>query len=104
MRGLGFALLLCVCVDFSNPLLPGSVRLDPSESIAAVHDGTLATRSVAGPMPGNPSDRRDPSRRLETTAAGAPRRAAIEWRRALGVPTVSHHADDLIAPSPSEDH
>jgi hypothetical protein len=104
MRGLGLALLLCVCVDFSNPLLPGSVRLDPSESIAAVHVGTPATRSAPGPSPGSPSDRRDPSRRLETTAAGAPRRTAVERRRALGVPTVSHHADDLTAPSPSEDH
>ena len=30
MLALGWALLLCVGVDFSNPLLPGSVRLDPS--------------------------------------------------------------------------
>ena len=104
MRGLGLALLLCVCVDFSNPLLPGSVRLDPSEAITAVHDGTLATRSVASPMPGNASDRRPLPRRLETAAASAPRRAAIERRRTFGVPTVSHDADDLTAPTPSEDH
>jgi hypothetical protein len=104
MASLGWALLLCVCVDFSNPLLPGSVRLDPSESMAAVAHGPGPARSVASPMPGDPSDPRDLPRRLETVRAGAARPAAAERRRVLGVPTVSHHADDLTPPSPAEDH
>jgi hypothetical protein len=106
MLALGWALLLCVGVDFSNPLLPGSVRLDPSESIEGVHYGVLATRSTASPMPESTSDRRDASRRVETALAGAPRPRpqALERRRALVVPTVRHHADDLTPASPSEDH
>jgi hypothetical protein len=55
-------------------------------------------------MPRNLSDPRDLPRRLETVRSGAPRRAAAERRRALGVLTVSHHADDLTPPSLAEDH
>lgn len=29
-------LLICLSIDFSNPLLPGVVRMDPNESVAAV--------------------------------------------------------------------
>jgi hypothetical protein len=57
-------------------------------------------------MPESTSDRRDASRRVETALAGAPRPRpqALERRRALVVPTVRHHADDLTPASPSEDH
>lgn len=37
MRALRFLVLLCLCIDFSNPMLPGAVRLEPGESVDAVH-------------------------------------------------------------------
>jgi hypothetical protein len=34
--GLTFALLACLCIDFSNPLLPGVVRFGEDESVHAL--------------------------------------------------------------------
>jgi hypothetical protein len=37
MRWLAPLFLLCLSIDFTNPMLPGSVRFDPSESVEATH-------------------------------------------------------------------
>lgn len=37
MRRLAPLFLLCLSIDFTNPMLPGSVRFDPSESVEATH-------------------------------------------------------------------
>jgi hypothetical protein len=104
MTRLGWILLLCVAVDFSNPLLPGSVRLDPSESIAAAHVATSTARGVSSPVPARPLDRQAPPRRVEAHRAQWTRRAPVERGWALGAPPVRHHADDRTAASPAEDH
>jgi len=97
-------LLLCVAVDFADPMLPGAVRLDPSEAIAGVPTDTSAMFSVPSPVQESTLDRRDPTGRLERHQGGGIRVALLErgWTRA--VQPVRHSADDLTVASPAEDH
>jgi hypothetical protein len=104
MKHLGGVLLLLVAVDFSNPLLPGSVRFDPSESVAAVHPQTSSARSVPSPILLQPFDRRDLPGRPEAHQARRVGGAPVERGWTLGVLPAHHHPDDLSAASPAEDH
>ena len=104
MKRLGWILLLCVAVDFSNPLLPGSVRFDPGESVAAVHPQTSTARSVPSAISLQPFDRRDPPRRQEAHQVRRVRGTPVERAWPLGVRPAHHHPDDASAASPAEDH
>jgi hypothetical protein len=104
MKRLSWILLLCVAVDFSNPLLPGSVRFDPSESVAAVHPQTSTARSVPSPILLQPFDRRDPPGRQEAHQARRVGGAPVERGWTLGVRPAHHHPDDRTTASPAEDH
>jgi hypothetical protein len=104
MTRLAGILLLLVTVDFSNPLLPGSVRLDPGESVAAVHPATSAARSVSSPILLQPVDRRDPARRPDAHQARRVGGAPVERGWTLGVRPARHDPDDRTAASPAEDH
>jgi len=49
---LALALLTCVSIDFSNPLLPGVVRFDDSESVYALRaDRPRLTTQAAALVP-----------------------------------------------------
>jgi len=104
MPRLVWVILLCVSVDFSNPMLPGSVRFDPSESIEAVHGGTAAPIGVPGPLLARQPDRRDLPQRLWIVQPGSTRLTTPGRRRFLAVRPVRHPPDDLTAAFPAEDH
>ena len=63
-------LLLCLSIDFTNPLLPGSQQFDPSQSVDGVH--VTRARGPAGPalLVARPL----PSPRLREAAVSAPDR------------------------------
>lgn len=104
MQRLGWVILLCVWIDFSNPMLPGSVRFDPSESIEAAHGGTAAPSSAPGPLLARQPDPRQRPERLRIAQSGSTRLADFGQRRFLAVRPVRHPPDDLTAAFPAEDH
>jgi hypothetical protein len=101
---LTLALLMCLSVDFSNPLLPGVVRLDESESIPALRAArvrpeeptALATRPAAIPV------------RATGTVAATPRRApsvTTEPTPARWLPSPRSGREAVrAAPAPDGDH
>jgi hypothetical protein len=100
---LAWLILLWVVVDFSNPMLPGSVRFDPSESIEAVHGGTAI--SIAAPSLGvarQPAPLTLPHR-LWIKPSGSARTTMVERRRFLAVRPVRYQPDDLTPALPAED-
>lgn len=104
MQRLGWVILLCVSVDFSNPMLSGSVRFDPSESIEAVHGGTTPPIGAPGPLLARQPDRRELPQRLWTVQPGSTRLTTPGRRRFLAVRPVRHQPDDLPAAFAAEDH
>lgn len=104
MRRLGWVILLCVSVDFSNPMLPGSVRFDPSESIEAVHGGIAAPISVPSPLLAGQPDPRELPQRSWIVQPGSIRVATLWPRWFLAVRPVRHQPEDLTAAFPAEDH
>jgi hypothetical protein len=76
MRLFGLVLLLCVAVDFANPLLPGAVRLDDGGTVHGT--GTARVRLVARPL-------REPAREPR---AIAPEPAAVGTMPAATEPLV----------------
>lgn len=104
MPRLVWVILLCVSVDFSNPMLPGSVRFDPSESIEAVHGGTAAPISAPSLLLARQPDRRELPQRLWIVQSGPTPLANFGRRRFLAVRPVRHQPDDLTAAFPAEDH
>jgi hypothetical protein len=104
MLRLGWVILLCVSVDFSNPMLPGSVRFDPSESIEAVHGGTVAPNTGPQSMWRTPTPPpRIPAAALDD-AVRIPPRVNVERRRFLAVRPVHHQREELTTAFPAEDH
>jgi len=104
MQRLGWVILLCVSVDFSNPMLPGSVRFDASESIEAVHGGTAAPINAPSPLLARRPDRGELPQRLWIVQSGSTSRANFGRRRFLAVRPVRHQPEDLTAAFPAEDH
>jgi hypothetical protein len=104
MRRLGWVILLCVSVDFSNPLLPGSVRFDPSESVEAVHAGTAALSHAPGPRLARQADRPELRPRLWISPLGSIRVTTRGPRWFLAVRPIRHQPDDLTPALSSEDH
>jgi hypothetical protein len=101
MRRLGWVLLLCVWVDFSNPMLPGSVRFDPSESIEAVHAGTATPLSTPVPLLAREPGRRERPQGLLSVPPALVRRVSPRqrWFR-----PIRRQPEDLTAAFPTEDH
>jgi hypothetical protein len=97
-------ILLCVLVDFTNPLLPGSVRFDPSESIEALASGGLELLGCSTRPRGCQADRGQ----LEAGPGVAPLRSgelALAARpRVVTVRILRHRPDDLTPTSATEDH
>jgi len=104
MTRVAWILLLCVAIDFSDPLLPGAVRLDPSESIAGVPTETAGAGSVSVPIREYPLEHRTPPRCLEVRPARAIKHGPVAREWTLSVHPVRHSADDLTPASPAEDH
>jgi len=104
MQRLGWVILLCVSVDFSNPMLPGSIRFDPSESIEAVPSGTAAPINIPSARLARQLDRRELPPRLWIVQSGSTPLANFWRRRFLAVRPVRHQPDDLTAAFPAEDH
>jgi hypothetical protein len=104
MRRLGWVILLCVSVDFSNPLLPGTVRFDPSESVEAVHGGTAAPSSAPSPRLARQPDRPAVLQRLWILPHGSIRVTALGPRWFLAVRPVRHQPDDQTPALSPEDH
>ncbi len=102
MRWVLPVVLLCVSVDFSNPLLPGSQRLDPSESVY----GVLANPSRVMAEAPKPTPLLEPGgavreRAVISAAAVAPAPLNPGGQR----PAVRHlHRSRRDPPAPSEDH
>jgi hypothetical protein len=104
VRQLGFVLLLCVSVDFSNPMLPGTVRLDPGESVDAVYRGSPGHDSVPSPVQARQPDRPALQERLGLVRSGFTRLVLPERRWLLPARGLRPQPDDLTTPFPSEDH
>jgi hypothetical protein len=101
MRQLGWVLLLCVWVDFSNPMLPGAVRFDPSESIEAVHSGTATSLSTSVPLLARQPGRGELPQGL-WIGPPAPTRRVRPRQRWLR--PIRRQSEDLTAAFPTEDH
>jgi hypothetical protein len=97
-------LLLCVSVDFSNPLLPGSVRFDPTESIDAVRNGTVAPISIPSPLLTRHPHRPEGPPRPGTMPSGPTRLVSVARRRLLAVRPLRHQPDDRSTAFPADDH
>lgn len=104
MPRLGWVILLCVSVDFANPMLPGSVRFDPSESIDAVHSGTGVPTGAPSPLLARHPDRRALPQRLWIVPAGPTPLPNFGRPRFLAARPIRHQPDDLTAAFPPEDH
>ena len=104
MQRLGWLILLCASVDFSNPMLPGSVRFDTSEAIEAVQGGTAAPLSVPSQLLARQPDRRELPQRLWIVQSRSTPLANFGRRRFLAIRPVRHQPDDLTAAFPAEDH
>jgi hypothetical protein len=103
MSRLAWVLLLCVTIDFSDPLLPGAVRLDPAESIQAVYTRSVASRSLAAAPLLQALGHYDPPRSTATIPSAVARLATVEWRPPPVGRVVRHHPDDRSIPA-AEDH
>jgi hypothetical protein len=68
---LTLALLACLSVDFSNPLLPGVVRFDDSEPVYAVRAERPRTDERGAPAELFPALRARPTALVLTTARAA---------------------------------
>ena len=105
MWALTLALLTCVSIDFSNPLLPGVVRFDDSESVYAVRaerprtDERTAATGLFPALGARPSELVRTARRANVATSERPRPipAAVRPR---GLPTTP----TAPAPDAGDDH
>lgn len=98
-----WAILLCVAVDFSNPMLPGTVRLNPSESIEAVQAGGGPPGMSNQALARRP-DRRAATQRSWVMPSASRSRPDARRREFLEVRPVHHEPGELLAPGSVEDH
>lgn len=103
VQRLGFVILLCVLVDFSNPMLPGSVRLDPSESIEGIHGGSAGHISYPSSLQARQPARHQLQQRPWIVQPRSTHLAAPGRRWFVTVRPLRHQSDDLTS-SPTEDH
>jgi hypothetical protein len=100
---LGWLLALCLSVDASNPLLPGFVRLDPSQAIQAPPPGSpghgqpVRTAHLAPrvPLVEEPSGERPVMTRLAMRT---------RWWRPLAPQPGRHHAGERPLVPSLDDH
>jgi hypothetical protein len=97
-----WAILLCVAVDFSNPMLPGTVRLNPSESIEAVHGGG-GPPGTSGQALGRRPSHRAAAQRPWIMPSASRSRPAAKRREFLVVRAVRHQPGEPLAPGSVED-
>jgi hypothetical protein len=103
VRRLAYLIVLCVSVDFANPMLPGSVRFNADESIEGIHDGRSAAGGPAVRAPAIlPRDRQGgPPLPARARLAPVPDRRRRRGR-GPGRDARPPHAPAL--PAPSDDH
>jgi hypothetical protein len=104
MSRLAWALLLCVAIDFSDPLLPGAVRLDPAESIQAVPTRSVPARTLATPPLAQRVDRSVPREPAGPWRSDVARLATIDRSQPRVSRVVRHHPDERTIPAAPEDH
>lgn len=98
------AVFFCFAVDASNPLLPGSIRLDPSESIQA-----LAAAAGAHGQPARSGSRLTPAPLpVDQPLSTRPARPFVAntlhgWPPWTVWPSRHHPGERALAP-PSDDH
>jgi hypothetical protein len=103
MRRLAPLFLLCLAIDFTNPMLPGSVRFDPSESVEATHASPYQEVDGWG-RPAGESERVLPIEQVRSTPAVA--LGPVSTLR-LRPPTARHRpreSDARPSASATEDH
>jgi hypothetical protein len=105
MRRLAPLFLLCLSIDFTNPMLPGSVRFDPSESVEATHASPYHEVDGWGRPAGEPARVRVlPTERLRSTPPVAVSPVSALRSRP---PTARHRpreSDARASASATEDH
>ncbi len=102
MRRLAFLFLLCVSVDFANPMLPGSQRFDLDESVEAVHaDRFRASGHVTAMAAPAQAVRFEPTRAPQLARPGA--LARVERPR-WADPVPRPRREPPAPASPSEEH
>jgi hypothetical protein len=104
MSRLAWVLLLLVAVDFSDPLLPGAVRLDPAESIQGVHTRSAVFRGPAMFTPVQPIDRAVPSDPGRSLRSDVSRGATIDRQSPRASRLVRSSSDEHSTSTGAEDH
>jgi hypothetical protein len=103
MRRLAPLFLLCLSIDFTNPMLPGSVRFDPGESVEAAQAGPY--QELAGrALPASDPNGAPPPAPLQSPATSS---VAVIGGLRSHLPMVRHRAresDSRTSASPLEDH
>ncbi|HEV8676996.1 MAG TPA: hypothetical protein VGX21_23410 [Methylomirabilota bacterium] len=103
VRRLVPVLLLCVAIDFADPMLPGSVRFDPSESVEAAQ-ARPSQSPDARPVPAGRPERLPPLERVQPPSPGAARLTTGFGPPSVPVRHRPRESDALTSASSIEDH
>ena len=97
-RLLALLLLLYVGADFSNPMMPGAVSFDPTDSVDGIR-ARAAVAALAPPVAAGPVC-------LMVEPAPAPAPSTRDWLTPLARAPIARpaHLDTGESPPPTEDH